>query len=455
MATVREVMQKNFVKIDAEMPITQALAKLAEADERYGLVFDQKQKKAFRGLLDRVLLIKAKLSPEAKAKSFASFPPTVTPETSLLDAVRLMYQYYPCLLPVEEKGKIIGVVRARDLLPAFISLPGISKIKSIDIATKNLIVFDYNARLGNVINILKEKKISHVPIIDKNGKLISVFSLTDLYKHIYPKKQTKMQGLKNKTQDHRSYISDNVFLLDSPVGDFASIPLFTIKPNDDLGSVLKECYEHKVSDLIVEENKKPIGIVTTRDLLKAIIENVSPASFWPIQFIGCEALPGQLFDSVREQVAEFYERAQRLYIRQNVRYFQIHIKRYERKELKKQKYSVHVKLALPSKLFTAEYAHFDLNTAVSWALKALNQQLQSYKEKLKDKEIIKTTRRVQVQRIKPTLKRRKSKRAFANGNALLVLVLVILLLLVLGLWFYPSLTKSMVGATVAKLKSVL
>jgi competence protein ComGC len=62
---------------------------------------------------------------------------------------------------------------------------------------------------------------------------------------------------------------------------------------------------------------------------------------------------------------------------------------------------------------------------------------------------------VQVQRIKPTLKRRKSKRAFANGNALLVLVLVILLLLVLGLWFYPNLTKSMVGATVAKLKSVL
>ncbi|MGC9058252.1 MAG: CBS domain-containing protein [Candidatus Nanoarchaeia archaeon] len=472
MATVADVMSTKFVKIDADDPIRQALAKLIAADERYGLVFDKKHKKAFRGLLDRVRLIESKLDPNAKAGTFTSFPPVVNPETSLLEAARLIYQYYPCILPVQRKNQIIGVVRSRDILPAFIKLPALSKMKCIDIATINPITFEYNTRLGNVINVFKEKEISHAPIVDKQGRLLSVFSLTDLYKHIYPKGVSKFQGLKKSSRTAKGqiltgpskvFLADKDFLLDMPVGDFASVPLFTAKQSDTLSEVLKELYEHRISDLVITENKKPIGIITTRDILKAIIET-SGVVYWPIQFIGCEALPGQLFDSVREQVAEFYEKALRLYIRERVHYFRVQIKRYEKKETKRQKYSVHLRLALASKTFTSEYAHFDLNTAVSWALKALNQQLLNFKEKSKEKyESGKKGRRAlfehyvrksaELQHKEKVAQRKLIKRGFAKANGLLVLLVIILLLLVIGLWFYPDITKNIVGAAIAKLKS--
>jgi len=102
--------------------------------------------------------------------------------------------------------------------------------------------------------------------------------------------------------------------------------------------------------------------------------------YWGIQFYGCEELPGQLYDSVRQQIAEFYEKAKRAYFK-DITYLQIHVKQYEHKESKRKKYSVHLRLAIPARVFNAEYAHFDLNTAISWSLRALGQQVQSFNEK--------------------------------------------------------------------------
>lgn len=42
-----------------------------------------------------------------------------------------------------------------------------------------------------------------------------------------------------------------------------------------------------------------------------------------------------------------------------------------------------------------------------------------------------------------------------KGNTLLILAVVVLVLVAIGLWFYPSLTKGMVGNAVAKAKSII
>ena len=40
-----------------------------------------------------------------------------------------------------------------------------------------------------------------------------------------------------------------------------------------------------------------------------------------------------------------------------------------------------------------------------------------------------------------------------KGNTMLIIAVVVLVLLVVGLWFYPQMTKGMVGNAVAKAKS--
>ncbi|MEM2954546.1 MAG: hypothetical protein QW625_01160 [Candidatus Nanoarchaeia archaeon] len=46
-------------------------------------------------------------------------------------------------------------------------------------------------------------------------------------------------------------------------------------------------------------------------------------------------------------------------------------------------------------------------------------------------------------------------KGYSKGNSLLILLIIILILLVIGLWFYPNLTKTIVGAAIAKIKNII
>ncbi|MEM2873908.1 MAG: CBS domain-containing protein [Candidatus Nanoarchaeia archaeon] len=385
MVTVSEIMQRNFLKLDSSVTITKTIGKLQQSDERYALVFDKRFKPSYRGVLDRILLIKSKIEPKTQISAFLVHPPLVTPDTDIFRAAELMYHNYPCLLPVKKGNKIIGVVRSRDILSTLPKFPALAKLKVTEVATTAPLIFKYETRLGDAVNIMKERHFSHAPIVDKMGRIISIFSITDLLKKHFLSPEEKRQGMpkarikERKTfTGSKSFEADKEFMLDQPIGDAASVTVFTVPPTATLGTAVAEMFEHKVSDIIIAQDRKPIGILTTRDVLRAFFKLKAP-EYWSIQFVGCEQLPGQLYDSVRQQVAEFYEKVRRAYFR-NVIYFLVHIKEYEKKEHKKKKYSVHLRLATPAKIFTVEQAHFDLNTAISWALKAMDLDLLKFKE---------------------------------------------------------------------------
>jgi len=390
MVTVSEIMQRDYLRLEWDDSITTVFGKLAKADERYGLVFDKKFKEPYRGVLDRFKLVESKLNQAAKIEHFISNPPTIAPDADVFKAAELMYHAYPCVLPVIKKGKILGVVRARDILSLLPKTPALAKLRCSEIATPSPVTFMEDARLGNVINILKEKRISHVPITDKSGNLISTFSLTDLYKHYFTVPEEKMKGSsktlstkggKGTFSGPRVFITRKNFTMDSSIGSFASLPQFTASPSEPLGRAVADMAEHKVSDLVVVENRKPTGRITTRDLLESFFRMRAP-EYWSITFMGCEQLPGQLYDSIRNQVAEFYEKIKRTYFQnQVIRYFLVHIKLYEPKPTKHVKYSIHLRLAMPFKTFSVEEVHFDPNTAVSWAIKAMDQMLLRFREK--------------------------------------------------------------------------
>jgi len=389
MANVSEIMQKDFIELDASAKITEAIGKLQQENERYAVIFDKRFKPAYRGILDRMLLIKSKLDPKAEIGNFVMHPPTVSLDTDIFKAAELMYHSYPCVLPVTKKDKIIGVVRAQDILSIIANMPALAKLKVAEVASSGMMVFAYDSRLGDVINEMRERHFSHAPIVDKMGKIISMFSITDLFEKLIMQPEGKRQGsgrgqstATNTFKGAKSYDAVKDVVMDQAIGDIASVSIFTSAPTESLGRAVAEMVQHNVSDLIIAQDRKPISIITSRDLLEVLFKTKSP-QYWGIQFFGCESLPGQLYDAVRQQVSEFYEKIRRVYAK-DIIYFMVHIKQYEKKkESGKVKYSVHLRLALPERVFNADYAHFDLNTAISWSVKALNSELTSFKEKTK------------------------------------------------------------------------
>jgi len=384
MVTVGEMMQRDFIRLKTDDTISSAIGLLRRSDERYGLVFDSRNKKLYKGMLDRMALVESKLEPHAKIGTFVNHPPTITDDTDAFKAAELMYHAYPCILPVVKRGRVMGVVRARDLILLLQKIPSLARLRCAEVATPNPVTFKYEARMGDVINTMKERRISHAPIVDESGRLLAVFSLTDLYEKYFLSPEGKIQGKaesrgKEAFHSGKVYIADKWFTMDTNVGDMSSILEISASPKELLGRAIKEMYDHKISDIVIVENRMPVGIITTRDLLETFFRARAP-EYWGIQFFGEAKLPGILTESVRRQVAEFYEKIKRIYFK-DIIYFFVHIKLYEQKETKRKKYSIHLRLAIPAMVFNADQAHFDINTAVSWAIRAMDKELLRFKEK--------------------------------------------------------------------------
>jgi len=80
-------------------------------------------------------------------------PVTVTRETTLEEASRIIYEQKVSSLPVVEKGKILGILTIIDILKAFIDLMGVLKSGSrIDVILKQV-----NGSFDEVVSIIEAK----------------------------------------------------------------------------------------------------------------------------------------------------------------------------------------------------------------------------------------------------------------------------------------------------------
>jgi acetoin utilization protein AcuB len=107
-------------------------------------------------------------------------------------AATLMKENRIRLLPVIDKGKLCGILSDRDLKRASASdatsldvhelLYLISKIKVADIMTRNVVTVHQDWTVEEAANLMLERKISGVPVVDDNGRLCGVITQTDLFK---------------------------------------------------------------------------------------------------------------------------------------------------------------------------------------------------------------------------------------------------------------------------------
>ncbi|MEM4247805.1 MAG: CBS domain-containing protein, partial [Candidatus Nanoarchaeia archaeon] len=333
------------------------------------------------------LLIESKVNTSAEAGTFVMHPPVVKENEDIMKCAELMYGSYPCVLIVKKGDEVLGAIHARDITRLIPTIPELKKMRAVDVMTPNLIVFAYNARLGDAINIMNEKKFSRAPVVDKQGRVIGIFSLTDaIYKHLRaPVKKEKGNPRRAESFFAKSYNPNRLFILDAPIGDAASSIVITASPDDNLGKIVDDMFNYKISDIIVTKDKKPVGIITTRDLLRSFTLLKKPA-FWKLHFVGLNELKPLQAKFVREIVAEHYEKIQRAFFKEMPRYFLTEIKLYEEPGKRKRiKYSVHIRLAMPFEVFSTEHAHFDLNAAMSWALQDMERMVYRFKEKRRDR----------------------------------------------------------------------
>ncbi len=119
---------------------------------------------------------------------------TVDVDDSMQKAIYILQEQNIKMLPVMEKGEIVGIITDRDLKKASPSdattldmhelLFLISKIKIRDLMKKSVYTVQPNCTVEEAAAILLEKKISGLPVVDENNRLLGTITRSDLFRVI-------------------------------------------------------------------------------------------------------------------------------------------------------------------------------------------------------------------------------------------------------------------------------
>lgn len=144
-----------------------------------------------------------------------------------------------------------------------------------DVMTRDPIVVRPETPIQEAIQTIAERRISGLPVVNENGKLVGMLSETDL-----------MWRETGATPPAYITILDSVIYLENPkhyeqqlhkvlgptVGDvMADGQMFTTKPDRPLREAARLMHEKKVHRLpVLGENDRVIGVLTRGDIVRAM-----------------------------------------------------------------------------------------------------------------------------------------------------------------------------------------
>lgn len=185
---------------------------------------------------------------------------SVTPTIPILGAVKAMTQYGFRRLPVTDAGthKLRGIVTAGDVIDL---MGGGSKFNLVkkkhagnllaaindsvrEIMTQQVISIGSEAKIGDVVEIIVNKKIGGIPVVNDDGVLVGIATERDVMKVL-----SQVNSI-------------------SPVEEIMSTGLRVTHPDSTIGAATKEMLTHKFRRLPVVRDDVLFGIITATDIVK-------------------------------------------------------------------------------------------------------------------------------------------------------------------------------------------
>lgn len=147
-------------------------------------------KKEIASLLDKETLLKMKVKEVMNSR-----PRTIRPDTTIKGAMqRLRQQIEDCLPVVDEDGRLVGVVTESDILYALHVPPRRGTVGSTmvrqamkqvasnagELMTENPISVTPETTIQETLGIMVEHKHRHLPVVEKDNKLVGLISLREI-----------------------------------------------------------------------------------------------------------------------------------------------------------------------------------------------------------------------------------------------------------------------------------
>lgn len=140
-----------------------------------------------------------------------------------------------------------------------------------DVMTKDVISVVKYESIMHVANILSEKNISGLPVVDKENKVIGIITQADILSVVGMRKEHTFKDLLRHMLGER--------LPERKIGDIVAdimaSPAITIKPQANIAEAAQIMDERKIRRLpVVDDQNRLAGIISRADILKAVLRKL-------------------------------------------------------------------------------------------------------------------------------------------------------------------------------------
>ncbi len=174
---------------------------------------------------------------------------TISPNTTLLEAREILLRHnLKRLVVINSKNCPVGIITEKDIAKTIYAL-GDKPIKSVKVSgfmSKQLFTVKQTDSIYDCAKLMKRHRISSVIVLGKKGVL---------------------EGLVTKTDLASIFLTHAVSPL--KVSKIMTRKVITAMPGDSLLYVESLLIHNRISRIIIERNKIPVGIITYRDFVPA------------------------------------------------------------------------------------------------------------------------------------------------------------------------------------------
>jgi len=111
-------------------------------------------------------------------------PRTITPDSSVADAAKMMRDDDVGLLPVADGDRLVGTLTDRDVAIRVVAEgrdPDSTKVN--EVASTDLVTIDPEQTLDEALRLMAQHQVRRLPVVEEDGKLVGIVAQADVARH--------------------------------------------------------------------------------------------------------------------------------------------------------------------------------------------------------------------------------------------------------------------------------
>jgi len=365
---VEEVMTRDVVTVKVGDTISKAISKMQEHGFHELPVINEKGE--LIGFVNyRILIRRKSISLYSRVENVMVKPPTLEPDATIVDAVKMMIDAGYRSIPIVKKNKLVGIISRTDIVRLVPKMSPVASIPVEDVMTSEPEVVEEDSPVEYALDLMRKLGEMSAPVVDENRRLSGIIHMKDIAKAIWREKDRaslgEVAGEKKKVE----------ILVKEIMGN----PVY-VEEEATLSDAVEEMIRYHSSICgVVDKNMRPIGIISQRDVIEAVMRKGKQEGVF-VQITGLDVEDMEPYMVIYDMVEAFLKKINRFKeFKPQLLTFHVEEHHLTGKEVK---YSVRARLTTDKKLFFARSYDWNMYRAFKDVLEILERNVKKERERL-------------------------------------------------------------------------